>query len=126
MGAFLRADLDWDALPASTPVQIRRLLQRCLRKDVQRRLRDIGDARLEIEEALADLSAAPAVAATTSLPKRSISWSLVGLLAILAGLIGWWLSNTLRKAPPSQVVGVRRLTDFSGLEEFPALSPDGK
>ncbi len=126
MVAVLRADLDWDALPASTPVQIRRLLQRCLRKDVQRRLRDIGDARLEIEEALADLSAAPAVAATTSLPKRSISWSLVGLLAILAGLIGWWLSNTLRKAPPSQVVGVRRLTDFSGLEEFPALSPDGK
>ena len=51
IAAILERDPDWDALPALTPVSIRRLLQRCLEKDPKRRVRDIGDARLEIEEA---------------------------------------------------------------------------
>ena len=39
-----------NALPLATPLSIRRLLERCLYKDPKRRLRDIGDARVEIEE----------------------------------------------------------------------------
>jgi Tol biopolymer transport system component len=42
---------DWDALPGRTPTGVRRLLRRCLEKDVRRRLRDIGDARLDLDEA---------------------------------------------------------------------------
>jgi eukaryotic-like serine/threonine-protein kinase len=41
---------DFEALPATIPPAVRRLLERCLAKDVRRRLRDMGDARLEIEE----------------------------------------------------------------------------
>ena len=52
IAAVLEREPDWSALPAQTPASIRRLLQRCLEKDPKRRLRDIGDARLEIEEAL--------------------------------------------------------------------------
>jgi len=44
---------DWDALPAHTPAPIRKLLRRCLEKDRKKRLADIADARLEIDEALA-------------------------------------------------------------------------
>src|SRR4029077_13147410 len=40
------------ALPPAAPPKIRDLVQRCLQKDAQRRLRDLGDARIEIEEAL--------------------------------------------------------------------------
>ena len=47
----LEREPDWQALPASTPVRIRDLLRRCLHKDQQRRLHDIADARIEIEEA---------------------------------------------------------------------------
>ena len=47
--SILRDPPDWAALPASTPAHVRRLLQRCLEKDSRRRLRDIGDARLELE-----------------------------------------------------------------------------
>ena len=43
---------DWTALPADTPAPIRKLLRRCLEKDRKRRLADIADARLEIDEAL--------------------------------------------------------------------------
>ena len=43
---------DWTALPAATPLNIVRLLERCLVKDAKLRLRDIGDARLELDDAL--------------------------------------------------------------------------
>ncbi|MFC1605057.1 protein kinase [Planctomycetota bacterium] len=43
---------DWEALPQETPMNIRTLLRRCLEKKPQRRLRDIGDAVIEISETL--------------------------------------------------------------------------
>ena len=43
---------DWSALPPQTPSAIRRVLARCLKKDAKARMRDIGEARLEIEDAL--------------------------------------------------------------------------
>jgi eukaryotic-like serine/threonine-protein kinase len=46
----LTRDPDWTRLPEATPASLRRLLQRCLQKDRQRRLRDIGDALLELDE----------------------------------------------------------------------------
>ena len=46
----LKSELDWSALPAEAPSAIRRVLQRCLAKDPRRRLHDIADARLDLEE----------------------------------------------------------------------------
>ncbi len=61
LAAILEREPDWEALPPATPEPIRRLLRRCLDKDPNRRLRDMGDARLEIDEAMAVTSAtAPA------------------------------------------------------------------
>ena len=45
----LEREPDWSLLPATTPESLRRLLARCLAKDAKRRLRDIGDARLELD-----------------------------------------------------------------------------
>jgi len=47
---ILKSDPDWAALPVDTPNRVRRLLRRCLEKDQRRRLRDIGDARIELED----------------------------------------------------------------------------
>jgi Flp pilus assembly protein TadD/TolB-like protein len=52
--AILDRQPDWSALPAATPERVRELLRRCLEKDPNRRLRDAGDARLEIEAAVAE------------------------------------------------------------------------
>lgn len=52
MVSILREEPHWEALPAATPTSIRRLLRRCLAKDVRRRLSSAADARLEIEETL--------------------------------------------------------------------------
>src|SRR5260370_30491941 len=64
LAAVLRGEPDWQALPASTPMKIRDLLRRCLQKDVNRRARDAGDVRIEIEEAVA----APTVARPDRVP----------------------------------------------------------
>jgi hypothetical protein len=50
VAAVLTQEPDWEALPESTPPVVRRLLERCLQKDKERRLRDVGDACLELEE----------------------------------------------------------------------------
>src|SRR5438067_4368839 len=45
---ILKSDVDWSAIPPTVPAHIRRLLHRCLQKDRKLRLRDIGDAVLEL------------------------------------------------------------------------------
>ena len=50
LAAVLRQDVDWTALPASTPAPVRRLIARCLDRDVKRRLRDIGEARIVLDD----------------------------------------------------------------------------
>jgi TolB-like protein/Flp pilus assembly protein TadD len=89
IAAILGHEPDWQALPSSTPAKIRDLLRRCLQKDTQRRLRDLGDARIEIEDSLS----APAVAKQQALwlrPARrkalSATFAAAGLL-ILAGIL---------------------------------------
>lgn len=50
LAAVLSQALDWEALPTSTPVAVRTLIARCLDRDVSRRLRDIGEARIALDD----------------------------------------------------------------------------
>ena len=59
LAAVLRADVDWSRLPESTPPPLRQLIARCLERNVARRLRDIGEARIVLEDL--EQSVAPAV-----------------------------------------------------------------
>ena len=54
LAAVLTTEPDWTRLPQTTPPAVQSLLRRCLQKDKTSRLHDIGDARIEIEEAIAD------------------------------------------------------------------------
>ena len=56
LAAVLRQDIDWTALPASTPASVRRLIARCLDRDVRRRLRDIGEARIVLDDPAAPVT----------------------------------------------------------------------
>jgi eukaryotic-like serine/threonine-protein kinase len=57
LAAVLKLEPDWDKLPAETPDSIRDLVRKCLIKDPKQRLRDIGDARIAIEETIAGVRA---------------------------------------------------------------------
>lgn len=97
LAAVLRAEPDWAALPAETPPLIRRLLSRCLERDSKQRLHDIGDARLEVEEAIAQMRglqstssfAAPLAGPAPSGRRRTALLALTGLaIAAVAFLVG--------------------------------------
>jgi eukaryotic-like serine/threonine-protein kinase len=60
LAAVLKTEPDWDALPVDTPPRLRELVRRCLVKDPKQRLRDIGDARIAIEETLSGSPSPPA------------------------------------------------------------------
>ena len=52
LASVLKTDPDWQLLPSTTPPGLRRLLARCLKKDPKERIRDIGDARVELSDLL--------------------------------------------------------------------------
>ena len=56
LGAILHREPDWSVLPPNTPPTLMKLLRRCLTKDRKQRLQDIGDARLELDQAIAELA----------------------------------------------------------------------
>jgi Tol biopolymer transport system component len=121
---------DWHALPQSTPARIRDLLRRCLSKDARRRLRDIGDARMEIEETLASTPTAGS-AATETRPagsrrswRRLIAAAVAGAaVTLVLGLLALWL-RTGDQAPTFD--RVIRLVSTPAHEFGAAISPDGK
>ena len=79
----MRGEPNWTVLPQSTPPAIRKLLARCLEKDRTRRLADIGDARLEIDDAMA---AAPVIAPIApALRKGRVGFKTT--LAFVSGIV---------------------------------------
>ncbi|HTU33542.1 MAG TPA: protein kinase [Candidatus Acidoferrum sp.] len=103
LAAVLKNEPDWLRLPLTTPASIRVLLQRCLRKDVRQRLQAIGDARIAIEETLAD---EPAAATMPAAPMRSSRRAIpfaVGLLALLIGGVAVWIFKPSPRPVPEPV-----------------------
>ncbi|HYV30534.1 MAG TPA: protein kinase, partial [Candidatus Binatia bacterium] len=134
IAAILGRDPDWQALPVATPTKILDLLRRCLQKDVSHRLRDIGDARIEIEEALDPSRAIPVIGAVLVEPRavrrrQAIAWSLTALAAASIGALVWSLLRA--PAPPTRPI-VRLAVSLPpsdrlalGLTPTITLSPDG-
>ena len=63
MAAIVTRDPDWEALPVALPEGARTVLRRCLEKDPKRRLRDIGEARVALEDVGVAETALPVAAA---------------------------------------------------------------
>jgi serine/threonine protein kinase len=135
IAAILGRELDWNALPDGTPTGIRRLLQRCLDKDPRRRQRDIGDARIELEETL---SASPELPTSTSARNsryRRTSWPFTAAIAALSALIATVAVWNLKPAPATAPEPEARFTlpmpagvelVLGGFGSMMSVSPDGK
>jgi TolB-like protein/Flp pilus assembly protein TadD len=97
--AILSAEPDWSRLPAATPPRLGELLSRCLQKDQNKRLRDIGDARMEIERALEESK--PDTTQFRAARKRWLAAGtvLIGLLAVAA----IWLRLRSSPAAPAEL-----------------------
>jgi serine/threonine protein kinase len=135
IAAILTQDPDWAALPL--PSRVQWLVKRCLQKDPRRRLQDIGDARIEIEETLEDQTdsgARSSSAARSSAPRahrERLAWVATGvsILALVATL-SRDRTESRRETRPSQTYSASiflpdlRLWNGGPSGRF-ALSPDG-
>ena len=135
LAAILQREPDWSALPATTPPSIVRLARHCLEKDARRRLRDIGDALPEIDDAAAGPE--PSQRSAAPLLRRAA----VGIVAaaLLGIALGFLVSTELRRPEDTRSSQVTRLNILTPPEaplipslQFTAgarasvtLSPDG-
>jgi len=122
---------DWRALPEATPSGIRRLIQRCLDRDPSRRLHDIADARVELDDALASPAAEPLVVrAAPSLRVIPVAIAALAGGAVIA-LVAWAYTRPSPRAPEPRSrfnVAVARGTELTSYGGNPsiALSRDGR
>ncbi len=146
---ILERDPDWDTLPPNTPPIVHLLLRRCLQKNRDKRLHDIADARIELEEAIADPTssslrlATSALAEATRPPRRSawgrlLPWALVSasVLALAAVILILWapwrerepqrLTSRLSiNLPPEAPLAPAGSMPFGIGRPLLTLSPDG-
>jgi serine/threonine protein kinase len=95
LASVLRDEADGDLLPADTPASVRRLLKRCLDRNRQTRLRDIGEARIALSPE--GLAAAPPAESEVSAPvapaqpaaSSRLAWALVGLTLAALAVMSW-------------------------------------
>ena len=131
LASVLRAPIEWETLPASTPPAIVKLLRRCLERDPKKRLRDIGEARILLENPAEMLAAAPApsasLASAAAAPPRplwrtALPWALFIVTALVAGVAlrprPVMRPDVMRFeiGPPKSLLRIN----------WPRLSPDGK
>jgi serine/threonine-protein kinase len=107
ISAILSAEPDRSELPPTTPPAVRRLLRNCLQKTTARRLRDIGDARLEIEETRAVSSNEDAPVAPRSFVERPVSKMILLATAVIAAVA---VGFVMGRMPPEPAFPVKHLT----------------
>jgi Tol biopolymer transport system component len=142
LASVIKEEPDWALLPTATPMRLRVLLQRCLQKDPKQRLRDIGDARISLDEVLSGVSeptlaAAPAIA---PLWRGVLPWVVAGLVFVLLAPFAFLYFRgavTLAPAEPvrfevalpekvsSPPIGVLVLSPDGRQLAFPASGSDG-
>jgi serine/threonine-protein kinase len=144
LGAILHKEPAWNQLPPELPATVVHLLRRLLVKDPDRRLRDLGDARIEIEETLRDPGSTRFMSMSElgELKERRgsrpmLGWIAAAVIALVAGYASWvaWLMPheaddpirvrvSLREPVPGEDEAVFELADEPG-RQF-AISPDGR
>ena len=133
IAAILDREPEWRALPAATPATVRRLLERCAEKDPKRRLRDIGDARTELEAGaftaarpldvvVPGPATAPAGRGGAALPVRLLRGAVL-IVVVAATSVAAFLAG--RNAQPS-LPTFRQVTFRHGSISGARLAPDGR
>jgi serine/threonine protein kinase len=130
LASVIKEEPAWKLLPATTPMRVRVLLQRCLQKDPKQRLRDIGDARISLDEVLSgtpDVVLAGAAAASAHLWWRPLPWAVAAFLSTVIALALAFVHLREKPGAPAQLLRYEifppEKTSFG--PDF-AVSPDGR
>ena len=132
IAAILHKEPDWSRLPKPTPPILRRLIARCLVTDPRSRLRDIGDAKLDLDEALTEATVGEVIEGTTPrawgsgiAPAAAAAVAIAGVGALV------WLLTKETEPPPNVTrtavtMPANRQLDIEGGALPLVLSPDGR
>jgi len=130
---ILEREPDWSAIPAAVPEKIRELLRRCLEKDARKRLRDIGDARVELEEIISSrASKTPVAKAGDKTAGRTPRWAYIVTAAALAqAVLALALLGMMKQGSMPQPMMRLSVIEPEGAHFISdpmecALSPDGR
>jgi Tol biopolymer transport system component len=134
LAGILKTEPDWGSLPDGLPHQVESVLRRCLTRDTRQRLRDIGEARVRLEQPDAEsgVFSGPVQPLEEPSPSRQrlVPWALVVVLALVAAYLGFLRptggepENVVQLAVPAPD-GIEFQLDGS-FPALPAVSPDGR
>ena len=105
LAAVIKDTPKYDALPAGTPRRLRRLLERCLERDVKMRLRDIGEARIELVAFETGATGEDAPGRSPAAASSHAAWIVAG---VVAGAAVAGLAMFMWGGPPSAPVAAPR------------------
>jgi Tol biopolymer transport system component len=134
LAGILKTDPDWGTLPDNLPHQVERVIRRCLIRDPRQRLRDIGEARVRLDEPDAESGffTGPITPLADAPPARLrfLPWALLAVAVAALGAVaflGWGPSGPVTPIqlaiPAPAGAGFQLNTSFPGL---PVISPDGQ
>jgi serine/threonine protein kinase len=128
LASTMKDEPDWTMLPADVPSRLRLVLRRCLEKDRRRRLRNIGDAALDLEEGPAEFTAAPSASFRSGV---IVPWAIT-IIAILVAIAAFTMPGTRDRSSVSETGTIRfavsspeRFFKRGEPAEF-AVSPNGR
>ena len=135
LAAIVHQEPQWEALPPDTPLRVRDLLKRCLKKQADERLRDVGECRIAVKEYLADpegekkralQGAAALTGAAVTNPWRFAAPVALAAMAVSA-LATWWITRPEVPIPDPLKVFEITLPEGTAFWHHPlAISPDGE
>jgi serine/threonine protein kinase len=130
IAAVLEREPEWDAVRTVAPATVRTLLKQCLAKDPRRRVRDIADARMQIDEMLESSPETATPASEMPRGRRFPLWAGVALvaMAVAAGAGARFLStgNTVAPTPAQLTLSFAGEIANVAINTVPSPSPDGQ
>ena len=133
LAKILEGEPNWAALPDTTPLRIKELLQDCLQKEVRNRVHDVSQLRIQIKKALKEpVTASPTDVASAVQPTRRLWAMAVGLVvltAVVTGLAIWSLMWPSPELPPVTKFAITSSLTAALANTFDndlAISPDGR
>ena len=133
IGALLHLEIDWQQLPSNTPPIIQLLLRKCLARDRKRRLHDIADARVDLEQAIIDpdssfIRTVESAAGEFKTARGIILKSVLIVFVVAAALIAGWLLKPGHPLAPIRQLEVSLGADLELMVDYGRalrISPDG-